>query len=248
MATYREAIYMVLDLLKERSDDAYYTEEHVLFNLSKIRASLIEKKYKGARNQAFQPLSQENYQQVCLNLVTGGGELGRCSDLLLKSVETVPSFMSEFPVYVYTVGDLSESMVTYVPEERMPYVGYNKWLKNIIYCSRSSDGHLYFKSGNPGFVYLSKIQVRGIFANPETVEHLSCDANVNCDILDMRFPIEDALLPTCIEYVYQLLSGSRYAPEDKKNDAKDNLGDAGVVRPATASTAKNTDDDETGVR
>lgn len=244
MATYREAIYMVLDLLKERSDDAYYTEEHVLFNLSKIRASLIEKKYKGARNQAFQPMSQENYQQICLNLVTGS--MGGCNGSWLRSTETVPVFMSEFPVYVYTVGDLAESMVTYVPEERMPYVGYNKWLKNIIYCSRSGDGHLFLKSENQGFIYLSKIQVRGIFSNPETAEHLSCEADSTCDILDRRFPIEESLLPTCIEYVYQLLSGARYAPEDKQNDAKDNLGEANVVKPAAKTAASTTDTDETG--
>lgn len=247
MATYREAIYMVLDLLKERSDDAYYTEEHVLFNLMNIRASLLEKKYKGARNQAFQSLSSENYQQVCLNLEPAYNLTGMCAGAWLKSRETVPDFIAEFPVYVYTVGDVVETMVTYIPEERMPYVGYNKWLKNIIYCTRSSDGHLYFRSENPHFIYLEKAKARGIFTAPNEVEKYACEGKTVCDFMDMRFPLEDSLLPTCIEYVYQLLSGARYAPEDKKNDAKDNLGEANVVQPAAKAKAKD-DTDETGVQ
>ena len=35
-----------------------------------------------------------------------------------------------------------------ITKERMRYTGYNKYLKNIIYCSIGPDSHLYFKSSN----------------------------------------------------------------------------------------------------
>lgn len=40
--TYREAIYAILDLLKQSSDDSYYTEEHALFLVSKMRAAILK--------------------------------------------------------------------------------------------------------------------------------------------------------------------------------------------------------------
>ena len=45
MSTYREIVYMVLDELKEHSDDAYYTEDHIIFLATNWRAALLEKKY-----------------------------------------------------------------------------------------------------------------------------------------------------------------------------------------------------------
>lgn len=39
--TYRELIYMCLDQLKVASDDAYFTTDHILFLLSKVRAALL---------------------------------------------------------------------------------------------------------------------------------------------------------------------------------------------------------------
>ena len=68
MATFREMVYMTLDILKERSDDSFYTEEHILFLLSKMRALIIQRKIKGSRNQAFEALSDDNMQQICLTL------------------------------------------------------------------------------------------------------------------------------------------------------------------------------------
>ena len=45
MTTYREAIYMCLDLLKGMSDDFTYTEDHVAYLLDKFRALLLKQRY-----------------------------------------------------------------------------------------------------------------------------------------------------------------------------------------------------------
>jgi len=244
MATFGEMIYSVLDIMKERSDDAYYTEEHVLFLVSKIRALLLERKYKNTRNSTYQEMSPENMQQICLNLEPASQLPMGCGGNWLRSVEEVPATLNVSEPKVYLGTDMVQSIVCYIPLQRMPYVGYNKWLQNIVYVSRSQDGHLYMSGKNPRFLYLTQAKMEAAFADPEKAAQLSCDPDGNgCDILSQEFPLEQALIPQCIEMTVQELLGSRYAPEDKENDAKDNLGEAAVAaarhpRPAENSTYK----------
>lgn len=235
MVTYRELVYMVLDLLKERSDDAYYTEEHILFLADRMRSTLLEKKYRSTRNSPFSPMSIENYQTICTDVEPATMITGGCAGGWLKSTVKVPAPLAENTFTVHTVHDLLPTAVTFIPAERIPYVGHNKWLKNIIYCALSKDGYLYLHSSNPQFMYLEKIIVGGVFADALAASDLACDANGEadtCEPLDRMFPLEDDLVMSCIELIFQELSGVRYAPEDKANDAKDNLGDA-MKQPAT---------------
>ncbi len=224
MTTYRELVYMILDLLKERSDDAYYTEEHIIFLVNKARAFLLDKKYKTSRNQSFQKVSSENKQTIYLTLDSAKELAYSCNGVWLKSKERVSELMFEDTISVHTVNDMLFSNVTYVPRERIPFVGFNKWLRNIIYCSRSSDGYMYFHSANPQFIFLESIIMSGIFVNPSDMYKYECTedgSNISCDILDSRFPLESELVPAVIETVLQELSPSRFIPEDKRNNAKD---------------------------
>lgn len=42
MSTYRELVYMVHDEMKRVSDDAFYTDEHVIFLLNKFRSYILK--------------------------------------------------------------------------------------------------------------------------------------------------------------------------------------------------------------
>lgn len=229
MATFGQIIYMVLDTLKEHADDAYYTEEHVIFLANKMRAFLLERKYKNTRNSTFVEMSDENSQEICISLEATDIVPGSCDGSWLKSTEKIPSTITDSQPTILAPSDMVHSMVTYIAPERMPYVGYNKWLKNIIYASKSADGYLYLHSSNPQFMYLDSIKMDAVFADAEEAAKLSCEDSNACNILEMDFPLEQALVPSCIEMVVQELIGSRYAPEDKHNDAKDGLGEAGVT-------------------
>lgn len=241
MATFGEIVYSVLDILKEHTDDAYYTEEHVIFLASKMRALLLERKYKNTRNSSFQEMSDENRQQICLDLEAADLLPAGCEGPWLKSVEKIPDTINAAMPTVSAGSDMMHTMVTYIAPERMPYVGYNKWLKNIIYVAKSKDGYLYLHSSNPQFMFLENIQMSAIFSDPEKAAKLACEGNDEgkCDILSANFPLEAALVPSCIEMVVQELLGSRYAPEDKTNDAKDGLGDAAVTSSKQATPAEN---------
>lgn len=232
MATFGQVVYSVLDILKERADDAYYTEEHIIFLASKIRALLLDRKYKNSRNQTFTPMSDENEQMICLDLQPAENGAILCSGQWLESVQDIPSIVGDTQPKLSVVSDMIHSMVTFITAERMPYVGYNKWLRNIIYAAKSDNGKLYLNGQNPQFMYLKKAKLSAVFSDPQEAAKLACDDDGNankCNILEMKFPLEAALVPSCIEMVVQELTGSRYAPEDKSNDAKDGLGDAAVT-------------------
>ena len=108
----------------------------------------------------------------------------------------------------------------------MRYIGHNKFLQNMIYCSIAPDGYLYFKSSNPQFLYLEKVRFTAIFQDSMQASKLQCpDCNEApiCDILDSQFPIEDALIPPLIELIVRELSGASNNPTDNNNNAKDDL-------------------------
>ena len=165
-----------------------------------------------------------------------------CSGMWLRSIKEIPDTVGVSDAKLSTVNDMLQCNVAFIAPERMPYVGYNKWLTKIIYASKSADGHLYLKGNNPQFMYLSRVKMSAVFSDPQKAAEMSCDGDGNpnaCNILEADFPLEDALIPSCIEMVVQELVGSRYAPEDKNNNAKDDLGQASVTpvrqrRPAQA--------------
>ena len=244
MATFGEITYMVLDLLKEHADDAYYTEEHIIFLASKMRALLLERKYKNSNRMMFQTMSDENIQEICLDLEPAEMLPNGCAGMWLKSVQKIPSALTMYAPKLSVVSDMIFTNVTYIAPERMPYVGHNKWLKNIIYAARSNDGHVYLNSVNPQFIHLKEARMTGVFANPEEAAKFSCveDGEVkNCDKLLKKFPLEESLIPSCLELIVQELVGSRYAPEDKGNDAKDGLGDAAVTSQKAATPVESSE-------
>ena len=223
--TYREMTYMCLDQLKVASDDSYYTIEHILFLISKIRALILKQRYSDIK----QEIPQSNYQTICLDLIQVPAIAGEPCEggTYCRSEKKVPSTMSIGTNTVYPVDFYQGTHITYVSRERMRYVGENKWLKNIIYVSKGPDGYLYFKSSNPQFLYLEKVRMTGIFEDPEKAAELECNSNdvKPCDVLDRNFPLEEGLVPSVIELVVKYLSGAEYRPKDSTNDANDDLSD-----------------------
>ena len=221
--TYREIVYMTLDEIKSVSDDAFFTEEHIIFLAGKWRAFLLKQRYSDIKKQ----IPESNYQTICLDLMEVPAIAGEPCEggVYLKSTIKIPFMMklgnpSVFPMDYYS-GDIA-----LISRDRMRYVGHNKYLQNIIYASIGPDNYLYFKSYNPQFLYLEKVKMSGIFENPEIAAGLQCnEEGANCDVLDLEFPIEESLVPPLLELLVKELLGAEYRPEDNVNNAKDDLGD-----------------------
>lgn len=214
---------MVLDELKLYSDDASYTEEHVMFLLGKYRTFLLKQRYSDVKKQ----IPESNYQTICLDLIEVPAISGEPCEggSYLRSKEKIPFLMKVGNPKVYPV-DYYQGEITYVSRERMRYVGYNNYLKNIIYASIGPDNYLYFKSFNPQYLYLEKARMTGIFEDPQAASELQCpneNGNTVCDILDREFPIEDSLVPQLVQLIVQELYNHSRSEEDDENNAKDDL-------------------------
>ena len=216
---------MCLDELTLYSDDALYTEEHIMFLLGKYRTFLIKQRYSDVKKQ----IPESNYQTICLDLIEVPAISGEPCEggFYLRSKEKIPFLMKIGNPRVYPI-DYYQGEITYVSRDRMRYVGYNKYLQNIIYASLGPDNYLYFKSFNPQFLYLEKVRMTGIFEDTLAASELQCpdeSGNTVCDVLDREFPIENALIPPLIQLVVEELTKAEYKPEDKENNSDDDLSE-----------------------
>lgn len=215
---------MCLDEVKLHSDDALFTEDHIIFLLGKYRVFLLKQRYSDIKKQ----IPESNYQTICLDLIKVSAIPDEpCAGIYLRSKEEVPFLMKIGNPRVYPI-DYYQGEITYISRDRMRYVGHNKYLKNIIYTSLSPNNYLYFKSCNPQYLYLEKVKMTGIFEDIIAASELQCPNEGGtkiCDILDIEFPIEAALIPPLIELVVKELLGAEYRPKDDSNDANDALAD-----------------------
>lgn len=226
MSTYREIVFMIMDELKLSSDDSYFTEDHIIFLASKYRAFLLKQRYSDIKKQ----IPESNLSTICLDLIEVPAISGEACEggSYLRTTNKIPFMMYSNQPRVYPI-DFYQGEITYIDRNRMRYVGHNKYLSNIIYCSLGPDNYLYFKSCNPQFLYLEKVRMTAMFSDIEDTFGLQCDEDGKlCDLLDAPFPIESALIPPLVELVVKELRGPEYSPEDKQNNADDDLSDVSV--------------------
>ena len=225
MAKYKEIVSMVLDELKVTSDDSIYTEEHIVFLAGRYRTFLLKQRY---YSDLKKQIPESNYQTLCLSLeqVEAIEGLPCEGGYYLRTTKPVPDLMPFGITRIYPSGSYYKGNIEFVTKDRFKFTGHNKWLQNIIYATLDPDGRIYLTSQNPQFMYLQQATLTGIFEDAEKASELECDKEGNtreCDILDRDFPLEDALVAPLIELITHELSPSIAAPEDKENNANDNL-------------------------
>ncbi len=224
----KEIAFMCLDLAKANtSDDSFFTPEHVVFLLKKYRSFLIKKEQDKQKSNT-DIASEFEYQQICLDLEKVAAIDGSpCSGgYYLRTTKKIPKILDGNLPRVYPIDFYQGINITFIPRDRMRYVGTNKFLQNIIYVSLGPDLHLYLKSTNPQFLYLKKLRLSAVFEDFDNISCYLCDDEGNstaCDILNEEFPIREYLVPTLIELVVKEITSSKYQPVDSKNNADDDL-------------------------
>lgn len=221
MSTYREQVYLILDELKGISDDFTYTEDHIIYLLDKYRAFILNQKYSEGKGS----IPESNYQTLCVPLEEHRiPNEGYCQEEYLRSTIKIPHTLQISNTKIYPI-DYFNSNITLVSRERLKYVGKNKYLSNTIYAALGPDNYIYLKSSNPQFVYLEQIKITGIFENAREAAKLQCEDQElsTCDLLDMPYTLEEALIPMVNELIIKELSAAIYKPEDIVNNASDDL-------------------------
>lgn len=231
---YKELVYMVLDTLKMKSDDSFFTEEHILFLLDKYRCLLLKQRYSDIKKE----IPESNYQIVCVDLAETNNVNGMActGGHYLKSTTEIPNMMT-VGSHRITPYDLFQGNINYTSPDRFKYVGHNKYMRNQIYATIASDKHLYLKACNAQAYHLKKAKVTGIFENSIEAAKIECN-NANsetCDIMDMRFPLEESLVPVLIDMITKELFAVKYNAADNNNNANDDLSDlAAYIRQQLA--------------
>lgn len=216
----KELVYMVLDEIKGLSDDFTYTEDHVIFLLNKHRASLLKQKYKDDKDT----MHSSNFQTIEIEL----DDIIDNKDLILykqyfKSKTPLPQLLTTKGARVYPQQNIFDTAdIAFISEDRMRYVGYNKYLKNAVYAT-THDDYLYVTSNNLDLLdYNNTLYMSAVFEDViQTINYINEDS----DILEEDFPIEDSLTTILIQSVVKELLGAAYRPKDYQNNANDDLAD-----------------------
>lgn len=225
MAKWNQIAYLIYDELKLKSDDSTFTIEHIVFMMVQYRSLILKQRYTDQKKD----IPATNYQTICLDVEANHD----CTTgLEVKSVQKIPEFVNlngHESIKINPIGARFSTLeYVLIPEERLPYTGNNKWLKNIIYFATGSDDFLYLKSQNVDFKYLQKVELSALFDDPIEAGALSCDSEGNsCDYMETNFPLEAALVPILIELIVKELTPLVYKPEDEVNDASDGLSGIG---------------------
>lgn len=205
MTTYRELIYMCLDVLKGTSDDFSYTEEHIAFLLDKFRALLLKQRY-GTDPKKHVPYS--NYQNIDLTLTL--------TPPYYQSNEIVP-YTLQLGIPRVTINGYYDITFEFTSRERLPFVGYNKYLKKIRYCGINESNKLcVVPKEDDDFATFNNLRLTAIFENPRSIQ---LDSTKHW--MDNEFPLEEALINPLIEMTVNALAKAVTAPADTINNGTD---------------------------
>lgn len=213
--TWRELIYMIVDITKQISDDSQFNEDHIKMLCGKYRNYILNSQYSTHKKS----ISDANYQIVKINLEQDFVDI--CpNETVLKSVEEVPFTMTIGEKNIYPVDYFGRrNKFTYVDYNRFPYAG-NSFTHSNIYVTIGPDNHLYLKSMDENFLYIKAVEIRALFNDIDKVALLDAES-CGCDINDTRFPLEDAWINTLINLVVTDLVRGIYQLRDTSNDAFD---------------------------
>lgn len=227
MTTYREAIYMCLDLLKALNDDFTYTEEHVAYLLDKYRALLLKQRYS---KDPLKEIPYSNYQTIEMDLGLYATEANKYYICSPKIPYTLQIGIPRISIAEDHYGDIN---LEYVSRERLPYTCNNRFIQNFWYCSLDDRNNLCLKASSIRLLDKTevsedaptiKFRITALFENPRDLDNeVSFDSL--SDWKDRNIPIEESLITSLIDMVVKELAGSMYVPNDSKNNASDDKAD-----------------------
>ena len=243
MNTYRDLIYIVLDKLKLTSDDARYKEEHVAYLLDKYRPLLLKQRFADIRKT----ISPNNYSVFTIDVEEGSGYDGSLLGNTINHTSNGKVYTSTtlMPRLVGFNDDVEEYRIFNVPQiednapvligdfsivspDRFKYVGENKWLRKFNYTTIGPDYKLYVKVKDEDIQLPTTLLIQAIVEDPK--KEVNRILPIVDDYLDMIYPLEEAITPLLLELVIKDLTGSIYKPEDKNNNADDDLSNMSVTK------------------
>jgi hypothetical protein len=221
MAKLRYIINDVVEVLKQYSDDANISQEHIAYNINTARAMLLQQKYGDRGSIIPQKLRQHFYHTLEL---TEENEFSAGLGTILRTVDPIQNPLEPFNFksnIKISTGSYLDPYFVFVSIERFPYVGRNKWNQNQIYVTLGSDFRLYFTSANPKVKIIENVKLSYVTENPEEAYLHTIDYDANVDFWDVEYPLEEDIIVHLTDYIIKKLSITLQIPEDKNNNSDD---------------------------
>lgn len=199
--TLNELSYNILNLVKTRTT----TQEpinlsQIKFNILGVRALLIKQDF----NKNYTPDSSTIQTLKCVDVkLVDTAECGYITtgDKILRTVNKIPSIVEANHNKLLTrVGPVGINLKPFsiIPYSRVPYLEYSQFTSNKVSCFLHN-GYLYFLGKDIN--RLKKINIQGIFENPEDVAEFTDCSGESCYTDDMAFPIKYSMVPVLTEIV-----------------------------------------------
>jgi hypothetical protein len=206
--TFREILYDIKEQYKLMSDDSWPPLEWIAFIVNNARGAVMQQRYSDPRN--IVPYNE--YQTVTLAV----GSNAITTNALPAIIKTTGNASS--PIKVSTDGALNIP-INVVSLDRLPYVGYNPFLTDMIYCSMSNDGKIVFNSQNSLYKLIDSISVRAIFEDPESAYDMEYPNGT--DFWDTEYPVSNGVLLDIRKIVDAKMEGFLNTKKDTLNDGTD---------------------------
>lgn len=221
MSTLKELVYATREQLHLYSDDSIITNEYIAYCIKTARALLLTQKYSIRSNVISNKVRQSFYKE--LELVSDN-EFISGIDTILRTKEKI-----SFPFEAFNLksnirinsGSFTDINFTFIPMERVPFVGNSKWNSGQIYTFLANDMRLYFVSNNPKVKMLENVKIMMCTENPEDAYLETIEYNPSVDFWDVEYPVDEEMVFTMIDVVIKKLTASMQIPRDKQNDSED---------------------------
>lgn len=217
-----DLIYSVLETLREINDDSDFSEEFIADILDYNRAELIKQtlRYSGDVSQDF----IQSLDRVKLNVGDVSSSALSDYDLNILVTDNIPiPLRVKQKEYFTRIGSLNvlEPSYTIIPFERLPFTGKGRFNKKQKYAAYA-DGKIYLTGDKSliEFIAMEYINVRGIFANPDSVVEYNLNSSISHN-WNYDYPLPETLTATLLKMVIQILTPKIELSSDKLNNATD---------------------------
>jgi hypothetical protein len=224
MATLREMIYSVKEMLNAYSDDVTLSNEHLAFIFRNKRATYLEVLAANPRKA----MPREAYQLLCLDMkVDADCEEGK---MILKSTEAIPASIKSDQdaqgIHSVKLDSIMAKWINIIEPERIPYIAVGRFNTNQIYVSKDIDNKLIVISLSNSHIFLEDVKIEIIAEDPEEADKFSClkTGDTECDFYDKKYPIPESLVATMVnETLNELLIKYRLSQDTVNNGSDDTL-------------------------
>ncbi len=222
MATKGQLIDDIRERLEQYSDDSEISNLHISFLIDEARKMFIKQRYNKANKLIPTSLFQKINIDIDLESENEFDDSFLSKDTIVSSIDKIPTLIENAVINAAIKvdnGSYTDIRFILIGLDRFPYVGYNRLLPDVVYCTLGYDYKIKLKGLANRYKLLDKIRLFAIFENPEEAWRLSDDYDSDIDYLDVEYPLDSDMTVLVNDFVLKQLRQKLQMPTDIENNA-----------------------------